>query len=307
MTDTTDRTNDLDGRLVESRAALSRRNVLRGLGSVLAASGGSTAVAGATAQPDQSLSVETTDVEILESDSGESDHQHGRGGLQARTTGRISGMQEIGCERCELGVQLKPAGGNSWYGGLQTVQHTPHNSMRVAVTIVLSNFRSGEYQCRLCARPLLDSSSPGLSVGNPVTVTVEGEAGRDHTDDKDSPVKPGKLRRAARRQCPCHLHHPNRTHLTVTGGGSTVHDYTFRSSRRDITRNGASAAPHAISDRHVTVTDTDDYIAGRVVTGTVAGGGDSFLFSGELTDMHVDDGISVYIHGMEVTDAIAVY
>lgn len=291
----------------DDASALSRRTVLRSVGSVLAAGGASAAVGSATTQ-DRSLTVETTDVEILDGDRGNGDHRHGADSQPLRTTGRISGMEDIGCERCELGAQVKPVGHDSWYGGVQTVRHTPQNSMRVTVTVVLSNVRAGKYECRLCARPILGDAATSLSVGNTVTLTLGGGASTNPgRDDKDSVKNPRKLRRAAQRRCPCSLSHPNRTHLTVAGGGGDVRDYLFRASRRDVSRVGASAAPRQISDRHVTVTDTDDYVAGRLVAGTVAGGGDSFLFSGELTDVQLDPGISLYVHGTDVTDAVAVY
>lgn len=300
----TDSASDAGG----DESPLSRRTVLRGVGSVLAAGSASATVGSATTQ-DRPLTVETTSVEVLDDEHGDGGHRHGSDGQQLKTTGRISGMEDIGCERCELGAQVKPVGHDSWYGGVQTVQHTPQNSMRVTVTVVLSNVRAGKYECRLCARPILGDAATSLSVGNTVTLTLGGGASTNPgPDDKDSVKNPRKLRRAARRRCPCSLSHPNRTHLTVTGGGGgDVRDYLFRASRRDVSRVGASAAPRQISDRHVTVTDTDDYVAGRLVAGTVAGGGDSFFFSGELTDVQLDPGISLYVHGTDVTDAVAVY
>lgn len=124
-------------------AQTSRRRVLRGAGGLL--SGGAlTAMsdAGRAAQPGgDELNVRTTDVDILDPEPGE-----------IRAKGRVGGMSNYDCERCEIGAFVRPLGDDQWYGGLQTVHHTHRDSFWVGVTLV--GLRPGRYHCRLCACPV---------------------------------------------------------------------------------------------------------------------------------------------------------
>ena len=84
-------------------------------------------------------------------------------------------------------------------------------------------------------------------------------------------------------------------HVVVFGGGGgTEIDYEFTVSGR-IDKNGNSGdAP--IADQYVTV-DHEDTISGSTVRGTVAGGGDAYRFSGELTNLELSGDARVYVNG----------
>jgi hypothetical protein len=276
---------------------LPRRTVLRTTASALAGGSllASVAEEGAAAPHDEGeLNVRTTDVEVL--DGGET--EEGETG-EVRTKGRVSGMSNYDCERCRVGAHVRPLGDDRWYGGLQTVEHTHRDSFRVGVT--LAGLHPGKYECRLCACPITHTD---LFVANVLIVVVERER------KKKKKKKKGKkrLKKAYHEQCPCRLHHPRRYHLMVCGGNpSNVYEYAFRATTSDIRRVGVSNAPNVIPSRHVTATDAEDYVSGDVVTGAVAGGGDSYVCRGEITDMRLDHGASVYVNGMEVTDAVSRY
>jgi hypothetical protein len=86
-------------------------------------------------------------------------------------------------------------------------------------------------------------------------------------------------------------------HLTASGGGAkTVLDYAFRASDGPLRKSGRSCVPHVIDHEYVTVDDSD-HVDRDIVTGTVAGGGDSYLFHGDITAMRCDDGVRVYLDG----------
>lgn len=292
----------------------SRRTVLRTATSALA--GGSFLIGAAnegaaTSDDDAELDVRTTDVDVL--DDGEDG--------EIRATGRISGMSNYDCERCEIGAHVRPMGGDAWHGGLRTVEHTHRDSFRVGVT--LAGLHPGEYECRLCACPIIRDD---LFVANVLLVIVErdessgkpdhhGESSgkTDHhgessgkTDHHDGKRKDrDALEAAYRTRCPCDLHHPDQCHLLIRGGSpSNVCDYAFRVPGGDVRRVGVSSAPDVISSRHVTV-DTEEVVGSSVVTGAVAGGGDSYLCRGRLAEVRFDRGASVYVNGYDVTDAVS--
>lgn len=275
---------DIDGITTTVSAQRSRRNVLRGAGGLLGG-GLVTTMAGAeraTAQDNGGLDVRTTDVEVLDEQRGE-----------IRTKGRVGGMSNYDCERCEVGAHVQPVGDDRWYGGMQTVRHTHRDSFWVRVTLV--GLRPGRYRCRLCACPITRDT---VFTANILVIVIDGDD-RKHKKGKHE-KKHHKHKKAYERRCPCRLHHPNRYHLMVCGGGGTdVNEYAFKVSSSDIERVGVSNAPDVIADRHVTI-DTEDYVNGTIVTGAVAGGGDSYICDGYLEDIRTDRGTSVYINGMEV-------
>jgi hypothetical protein len=274
---------------------LSRRTVLRTTASALAGGSLLTAAAdeGAAAPHDErELNVRTTDVEVL--DSGKT----GKVGA----TGRVSGMSNYDCERCRVGAHVRPLGDDRWYGGLQTVEHTHRDSFRVGVT--LAGLHPGKYECRLCACPITHTN---VFVANVLIVVVDREDDHERKKKKKHHGKT-KLNKAYRKTCPCRLHHSRRYHLMVCGGSpSNVCEYAFQATTSDITRVGVSSAPDVIPSRHVTATDTEDRVEGDIVTGAVAGGGDSYVCRGEVTDMRVDTAASVYVNGEDVTDAVRRY
>ncbi|WP_158055553.1 hypothetical protein [Halorussus halophilus] len=83
-------------------------------------------------------------------------------------------------------------------------------------------------------------------------------------------------------------------HVVVFGGGGgNVIEYSFEVSG-DIEKNG-SGGDAPIADQYVTH-DFDDRIDGSSVSGTVAGGGDAYRFSGELSNLQAN-GARVYVNG----------
>ena len=300
-------------RVVEvATSSATRRDVLRTAGTAVA--GGSllaaTAERGAAAPHDGGeLDVRTTDVEVLDDgkrhDEGE-DSEHG----EVRTTGRVSGMSNYDCERCEVGAQVRPLGGDRWYGGLQTVEHTHRDSFRAAVT--LAGLHPGKYECRLCACPITHTN---LFVANVLILVVRSEGKKKkkkhgkkenkHHEKKEKHRK--KLKKAYRKTCPCGLHHPDHYHLMICGGDAHApRKYAFQASSYDIQQVAVSNAPDVVSSRHVTI-DAEAAIDGTVVTGTVAGGGHSYVCGGTLTDARVEPGASVFVNGSNVTAAIGSY
>lgn len=272
----------------------SRRTVLRTAASALA--GGSFLIGAAnegaaTSDDDAELDVRTTDVDVL--DDGEDG--------EIRATGRISGMSNYDCERCEIGAHVRPMGGDAWHGGLRTVEHTHRDSFRVGVT--LAGLHPGEYECRLCACPITRTD---VVVANALFVIVERDEPSRKKDRHDGKRKDrDALEAAYRTRCPCDLHHPDQCHLLIRGGSpSNVCDYAFRVPGGDVRRVGVSGAPDVISSRHVTV-DTEEVVGTTVVTGGVAGGGDSYLCRGQVADVRFDRGASVYVNGYDVTDAVS--
>lgn len=270
-------TDDADG--------ISRRTVLRGTGFAVA---GGSLLAGATEKGrasggrDDGLNVRTTNVEVL--DGGEN--------AKTETKGRVSGMSNYDCKRCEIGAEVQPVGDDEWYGGVRTVDHVPYDSITVAVT--LAGLHPGRYRCRLCACPI---TRDHLTYGNVVVIVV-----KDDDDDEHDGHHHGKskLRAAYGKTCPCRLHHPGYNHVMVCGGGGrTIFEYEFAVASRHARRCSVSAAPSVIDDHHVTI-DGEDFVRGELVTGAVAGGGDSYLFRGPLTDLRAEGGASVYVNGVEV-------
>ena len=309
-----DRTDarDLRPRISEVETGLaSRRNVLKTGAAALA--GGSLLTAGASesaaAQDGGALDVRTTDVDVL------SDGQD----AEVRTSGRVSGMSNFDCERCEVGAHVRPVGGDRWYGGLQTIEHPAGDSFRAGVT--LAGLRPGRYECRLCACPITRTD---VFVANVLLVVIEGKDDHDdhhhdcdgHHDDYhdcDDDHHDGHhgcddgLDCAYRKTCPCDLSHSGWCHVLFHGGNaSNPLDYAFRLSRRGVRQVGVTNAPHAIPSRHVTV-DTEEEVHGTVVRGGLAGGGDSFLCRGRFTDVRIEQGVSVYVNGHEVTDVVDEY
>ncbi|RBI60031.1 hypothetical protein DMJ13_20320 [halophilic archaeon] len=92
-------------------------------------------------------------------------------------------------------------------------------------------------------------------------------------------------------------------HVVVFGGNpQNVIRYQF-SVGGHVRKTGTSGgAP--IADRHVTI-DNEDSIAGGRVRGAVAGGGDAYRFSGELTRMQVDGDAAVYLNGQQIDSTSA--
>lgn len=260
-------------------AGVSRRSVLRKGASAVAGGSLLTASAGRGAATqdggDRPLDVRTTDVEILGEESAE-------------TRGEVGGMERVDCERCRIGAQVARAGHDEWYGGLRRVV-TGRTSFRVAVT--LTGLRPGRYHFRLVACPVTHDH---LCFGNSLTVVVRaGGRRKQKRDDHHGKQKEKKKKRG----CPCDSDHPDRHHLTLCGGsGDRLRDYAFMVSGDDIEKSARSCAPSAVGHHAVTV-DGEDRLRGDIVTGALAGGGDSFLFGGELTDMRCDDGVSVYLDG----------
>lgn len=297
---------DLDG-------SISRRNVLRTSASALA--GGTllslgAGTADAFAQDDGRLDVETTDVEVL--GQGQDDS------IQAETTGQVAGMSNYDCERCHVGAQVRPADSNQWNGGLQTIKHTHYDSFRVAVSLSISGLTQGKYYCRLCACP---ATRNRIQPGTIIVIIVnqrqrvkkkkhkkKREKKKKHKKKKKKrTVDKKKLEKAYKKRCPCPIYHPDRYHLTVTGGNaSTPQQYAFRASSNAIEQVDVSTAPRIVGDHAVNI-NHEDRISGRTVTGAVAGRADSYICRGEVTDIRADRGVSVYIHGTDVSDALGGY
>ncbi|WP_276300340.1 hypothetical protein [Halorussus lipolyticus] len=289
--DGTESTTDRLPTLAVSRRGLLRRGAAAVAGgSLLTASadrGGATPHGG----DERPLDVQTTDVELLGgTDSGGGDGGDGR----AKTTGKVHGMDRVNCRRCRIGAQVSRAGHDKWYGGLQRVV-TARSSFRVAVT--LTGLRPGRFRFRLVACPVTHDH---LCFGNVLTVVVRAGGRRKKKKKKQKHHKKKKKKRKKRGKCPCGKHHPDKHHLTLCGGdGDRLRDYAFMISGGGVEKSRYSCAPHAVGHHAVTV-DGEDRIRSDIVTGALAGGGDSFLFRGDLTDMRCDDGTSVYLDGREL-------
>lgn len=294
-------------------AHLSRRGVLRGAGALATTGGVLSGTSGTALAQDSGLNVRTTNVEVL-------DQQQDT--VKARTTGRVSGMSNYDCERCEVGAQVQKADGNSWHGGLQTVKHAPRDSFRVGVTIAISGLTPGRYKCRLCACPITRNR---LFTANVIIIVLntrdqhkdkkkhhkdkkkyhKDKKKKHHKDKKKKRYDKKKLKRAYHKPCPCRRDHGQWYHLMICGGGGrNVKRYAFRATTRDIRRISLSAAPSQFAHKHVTI-DSEDAVKGRTVTGAVAGGGDAYVCRGEVSDIRVDNGARVYVNGLDVTDAIS--
>jgi hypothetical protein len=291
----------------------SRRSVLQTTASAIA--GGAFLSAGtvdALAQEDGRLDVETTDVEVLGQAQDDS--------IQARTTGAVAGMSNYDCERCHVGAQIQPADSHEWYGGLQTIKHAPHDGFRVAVSLSISGLTPGRYYCRLCACP---ATRKRIQPGTIILIIVnqrqrvkkkkrtkkkrKKKKKKHKKKKKKQRVDKKKLKKAYKKQCPCPIYHPERYHLTVSGGtASSPRRYAFRASSHDIEQVEVSTAPSYVPDHGVT-RNYEDYIDGQTVTGAVASGADSYICRGEVTDIRVDNDVSVYIHGTDLSDAVGGY
>jgi hypothetical protein len=87
-------------------------------------------------------------------------------------------------------------------------------------------------------------------------------------------------------------------HLVVFGGGpQNVVRYRFAVSGQIRKSRENGGAP--IANRHVTI-DDEDHISGKRVRGAVAGGGDAYRFSGELTRFRMDGDATVYLNGRHI-------
>ncbi|WP_231185256.1 hypothetical protein [Haladaptatus sp. DYF46] len=87
-------------------------------------------------------------------------------------------------------------------------------------------------------------------------------------------------------------------HLVIFGGSpGTVIRYEFAVSGQLAKSGDADGAP--IADRYVTV-DSEDELSGNRARGAVAGGGDAYRFSGDLTAFEIDGGATVYLNGRRV-------
>lgn len=255
-------------------SSVSRRNLLRSAGAV---AGGSllTTVSGrgraATRDDERPLDVTTTDVEVL-------------GRETAETSGEVDGMDRVDCRRCRIGAQVSPVGSGEWYGGFHDVV-TARVSIRVAVT--LAGLRPGRYECRLVACPITHDA---MCFGNSITVVVG--PGRGERKKRE--------RREKQSGCSCGHDHAERHHLTVCGDDWRVaREYAFMVSGDAVRKSSRSCAPGVVGHHRVT-TDRGDHVGGDIVTGAVAGGADSFLFDGEVTDLRRDEGVTVYLDGAEL-------
>jgi hypothetical protein len=87
-------------------------------------------------------------------------------------------------------------------------------------------------------------------------------------------------------------------HLVIFGGSpGTVVRYEFAVSGRVAKSGDADGAP--IADRYVTV-NGEDVLSGNRVRGAVAGGGDAYRYSGDLTAFEIDGDATVYLNGRRV-------
>ncbi|WP_433629639.1 hypothetical protein [Halomicrococcus sp. NG-SE-24] len=87
-------------------------------------------------------------------------------------------------------------------------------------------------------------------------------------------------------------------HIVVFGGSpQNVIRYQFTASGHVRKSGSSGGAP--IADQHVTI-DNEDSISGGRVRGAIAGGGDAYQFSGELTQMQVDGDATVYLNGQQI-------
>ncbi|WP_137283620.1 hypothetical protein [Halorussus salinisoli] len=274
---------------------VSRRTVLRSGATAVAGGSLLTPLSGrarATSHDEshRPLDVRTTDVEILGEDGAETTGK-------AKTTGAVDGMEKVDCERCKVGAQVAHHGHDEWYGGLQRVV-TARTSFRVAVT--LAGLRPGKYQFRLVACPITHDA---LCFGNSITVVVRGHGRKKEKHGKKKHGKEKKHEKKKRKKrgkkdrCPCGRDHGGKHHLTLCGGDwRSANEYAFEVSGGGIRRSGRSCAPSVVGHDAISV-DRSDRIRDDIVTGALAGGGDSFLFSGDLTDLRCDDGVSVYLDG----------
>jgi hypothetical protein len=267
------------------RSDHSRRSVLRQGASVVAGGALLTGLTGsASATPhggeDRPLDVRTTGVEVLGTDSSETT-------ATTKTAGKVDGMDEVDCEECRVGAQVAREGHDRWYGGIHGVV-TARVSFRVAVTLV--GLRPGRYKCRLVACPITHDH---VCFGNSLTIVVKD----GHHERKKKEKKKKKHHDEKGDDCPCGYDHPDKHHLTLRGDDwKSVHDYAFEVSADRVKPFTRSCAPDAIDHEFVTA-NRYDAIHGDVVTGTVCGGGDGFLFAGDVTDLRCDDGVSVYLDG----------
>ncbi|WP_458205902.1 hypothetical protein [Haladaptatus sp. NG-SE-30] len=86
-------------------------------------------------------------------------------------------------------------------------------------------------------------------------------------------------------------------HIVIFGGSpqNVVH-YQFAVSRKVRKSGENGGAP--IASRHVTI-DDEDSISGKRVRGAIAGGGDAYRFSGELSQFRIDGDATVYLNGQK--------
>lgn len=84
-------------------------------------------------------------------------------------------------------------------------------------------------------------------------------------------------------------------HLVVYGGSAdNVINYEVAVSGELAKSESGGDAP--IADEHIHI-DDDDVIEGSTVTGNIAGGGDAYRFSGEVTNIEADGDANVYVDG----------
>ncbi|WP_423744190.1 hypothetical protein V5735_14650 (plasmid) [Haladaptatus sp. SPP-AMP-3] len=87
-------------------------------------------------------------------------------------------------------------------------------------------------------------------------------------------------------------------HLVIFGGApGNVVRYRFTVSGRLQKRGRSDGAP--IADRYVTI-DREDELSGKRARGAVAGGGDAYRFSGDITAFEIDGDATVYLNGRRV-------
>jgi hypothetical protein len=87
-------------------------------------------------------------------------------------------------------------------------------------------------------------------------------------------------------------------HLVIFGGSpANVVHYEFAVSGRLAKSGDADGAP--IADRYVTI-DGEDVLSGNRARGAIAGGGDAYRFSGDLTASEIDGDATVYLNGRRV-------
>lgn len=111
-----------------------------------------------------------------------------------------------------------------------------------------------------------------------------GNDGGQHTDKKNEE----------------HHDKTKRKHLVIGGGGGqNVITYTLTVSG-ELTSKSSHGGRAPVQDRHVTM-DPEDYVNGRYALGTVAGGYDTFYFTGQYQNVNIRGGnATCWIDGQKI-------
>lgn len=87
-------------------------------------------------------------------------------------------------------------------------------------------------------------------------------------------------------------------HIVIFGGsGDNVINYEFTVD--GVVRPSQTSGDAPIRDGAVSFND-EDTVSGRTVSGAIAGGGDAYRFSGEITEFETDGDATVYLNGEEI-------